>query len=198
MWAARGHRRLVVRLISAFLLLGAGTAGAAGIDWPTSEDVWEVVTLRNWNTRIVVASTTLLGITAGIVGTFLLLRRRSLMGDALSHATLPGIGLAFLGGGRGWVPAPLARASTVPANLVQGSSRGLGWDALRRGGWGGSAISPRAFGHTGFTGTSILCDPRYDLCVVLLTNRVHPTRDNSRITGVRRALHDLVIGAMER
>lgn len=96
MWAARGHRRLVVRLISAFLLLGAGTAGAAGIDWPTPEEVWEVVTLRNWNTRIVVASTTLLGITAGIVGTFLLLRRRSLMGDALSHATLPGIGLAFL------------------------------------------------------------------------------------------------------
>ena len=108
------------------------------------------------------------------------------------------IGLAFLGGGRGWLPAPLARQATKPANLVPGSSRGLGWDTLRVGGWGGSLISPRAFGHTGFTGTSILCDPRDDLCVVLLTNRVHPTRDNPRVTGLRAELHDLVISRVER
>ena len=54
------------------------------------------------------------------------------------------------------------------------------------------------FGHTGFTGTSVWCEPGTDLCVVLLTNRVHPTRVNARITGVRRALHDLVLAAVER
>lgn len=51
--------------------------------------------LGSYNTLLVVASTSLLGIAAGLVGSFLLLRKRSLMGDALSHATLPGIGVAF-------------------------------------------------------------------------------------------------------
>lgn len=58
-------------------------------------DLLEVLLLRNYNTSLVVLSTTLLGIAAGLVGTFLLLRKRSLMGDALSHATLPGIAIAF-------------------------------------------------------------------------------------------------------
>ena len=53
------------------------------------------ITLPGYTTLIVVGSTTLLGIAAGIIGSFLLLRKRSLMGDALSHATLPGIGIAF-------------------------------------------------------------------------------------------------------
>jgi manganese/zinc/iron transport system permease protein len=52
--------------------------------------------LSAYNTQLVIAAATLLGIAAGVVGTFLLLRKRSLMGDALSHACLPGIGLAFL------------------------------------------------------------------------------------------------------
>ena len=58
-------------------------------------DIWEILSLRNYNTRLVVLSTSILGIAAGLVGSFLLLRKRSLMGDALSHATLPGIALAF-------------------------------------------------------------------------------------------------------
>ena len=59
-------------------------------------DVLNVLFLQSYNTRIVVAGTTLLGLACGIVGAFLLLRKRSLMGDALSHATLPGIGIAFV------------------------------------------------------------------------------------------------------
>ncbi len=59
-------------------------------------EVWRVATLQNYNTRLVVLSTTLLGAASGLIGTFLLLRKRSLMGDALSHACLPGIGLAFI------------------------------------------------------------------------------------------------------
>jgi len=50
----------------------------------------------DYNTRLVVLSTVMLGVASGLVGSFLLLRKRSLMGDALSHACLPGIGLAFL------------------------------------------------------------------------------------------------------
>lgn len=68
-----------------------------GVDWPTPGEVFRVATLRNYNTRLVVLSTMLLGIASGLVGTFLLLRKRSLMGDALSHACLPGIGLLFMG-----------------------------------------------------------------------------------------------------
>ena len=49
-----------------------------------------------------------------------------------------------------------------------------------------------AIGHTGFTGTSLWLDPARDRYAVLLTNRVHPTRANDRIQGVRRAFHDAV------
>ena len=62
---------------------------------PALSEIVEVLLLQNYNTRLVVLSTTLLGIAAGLVGTFLLLRKRSLMGDALSHATLPGVAIAF-------------------------------------------------------------------------------------------------------
>lgn len=58
-------------------------------------DLWDILSLRYYNTRLVVLSTAILGIAAGLVGSFLLLRKRSLMGDALSHATLPGIALTF-------------------------------------------------------------------------------------------------------
>jgi len=65
----------------------------------------EVLTLQTYNTRLVVLSTMLLGVSAGLLGVFLLMRKRSLMGDALSHATLPGIALMFIlmvaGGGTG-------------------------------------------------------------------------------------------------
>ncbi len=65
--------------------------------WPTVSQVARVLTFGGgYNTTIVILSTTLLGIAAGIVGVFALLRKRSLVGDALSHATLPGIGLAFI------------------------------------------------------------------------------------------------------
>ena len=52
--------------------------------------------LQDYNTRVVMLGAGLLGMAAGMVGSFTLLRRRARMGDALSHATLPGVGLAFL------------------------------------------------------------------------------------------------------
>ncbi len=68
----------------------------AGFSLPSLWEVWQVASLQNYNTRLVVLSTMLLGVAAGLIGTFLLMRKRSLMGDALSHATLPGIGLMFI------------------------------------------------------------------------------------------------------
>lgn len=63
---------------------------------PELSDILNVLFLRDYNTRLVVLSTCLLGCGGGLMGGFLLLRKRSLMGDTLSHATLPGVGLAFL------------------------------------------------------------------------------------------------------
>ncbi len=63
---------------------------------PDLADIYHVLLLRDYNTRLVVVCTLLLGCACGLMGGFLLLRKRSLMGDTLSHATLPGIGLAFI------------------------------------------------------------------------------------------------------
>jgi len=65
-------------------------------EWPGLMDVWNVFSLQDYNTRLVVISTLILGLASGLIGCFLLLRKRSLMGDALSHACLPGIGIAFI------------------------------------------------------------------------------------------------------
>ncbi|MEQ9455245.1 MAG: iron chelate uptake ABC transporter family permease subunit [Phycisphaeraceae bacterium] len=79
-------------------------------------DALRVLLLEDYNTRLVVLSTAMLGLASGFIGSFLLLRERSLMGDALSHATLPGIGIAFMlmvvAGGSGKVlPLLLAGAA---------------------------------------------------------------------------------------
>jgi len=75
------------------------------------------------------------------------------------------------------------------------SSRALGWDTPSKGSSAGDELSARAFGHTGFTGTSIWIDPAKDLFVILLTNRVYPTRQNDRILRVRPEVADLAARA---
>jgi CubicO group peptidase (beta-lactamase class C family) len=57
-------------------------------------------------------------------------------------------------------------------------------------------MGPHAFGHTGFTGTSIWIDPDRQLFVVFLTNRVQPTRENQKIAKIRPALHDAVMQSL--
>lgn len=86
------------------------------LEWPSADDVKRTILLSDYNTRIVAIGTTMLGIAAGIVGVFMLLRRRSLLGDVVSHSTLPGIAIAFLimeminpGGGK-WLPGLLTGA----------------------------------------------------------------------------------------
>ncbi len=79
---------------------------------------------------------------------------------------------------------------------VPGSSRALGWDTMLPTSSCGTRMSKAAVGHTGFTGTSLWIDPQADVYVVLLTNRVHPTRANEAILRVRPALHDAVLRAL--
>ena len=77
-------------------------------------------------------------------------------------------------------------------------SRGLGWvvKGTRTHSSAGDLLSPRAYGHTGFTGTSVWIDPENDLFVVLLTNRVHPTRENSNHIRLRALFHNAVAAAL--
>jgi beta-N-acetylhexosaminidase len=84
---------------------------------------------------------------------------------------------------------------TTPQNL-SGGTRTLGWAVPTEGGSSGHYFSAHSFGHTGYTGTSIWIDPDRQSFVVLLTNRVHPTRENQKIAQVRPALHDAVMQAL--
>jgi CubicO group peptidase (beta-lactamase class C family) len=79
---------------------------------------------------------------------------------------------------------------------VPGSSRALGWDTVSEHSSAGTLFSPHSFGHTGFTGTSLWIDPDRRLFLILLTNRVHPTRENDAIRKVRPALADAVVRAL--
>jgi CubicO group peptidase (beta-lactamase class C family) len=87
---------------------------------------------------------------------------------------------------------------TCQQAAIAGQRRGLAWVL-----WtpqdcaGGPSLSPRSFGHTGFTGTSLWIDPERELLVVALTNRVHNGREDlAGIQAFRPRLHDLVVEAV--
>ncbi|MCD5416333.1 serine hydrolase, partial [Candidatus Bipolaricaulota bacterium] len=78
-------------------------------------------------------------------------------------------------------------------------SRGLGWLLQAENNFSaGDMLSESAFGHTGFTGTSLWIDPYYELIVILLTNRVHPTRARGagEIQRIRGRINNLAVGAI--
>ena len=104
-----------------------------------------------------------------------------------------------------WDSLQLIRSETVAEFTrrqpgVPGSTRALGWDTPSDSGYSsaGAKLSRRSFGHTGFTGTSLWMDPDRDLFIILLTNRVHPTRANTAILRVRPRVADLVMDALTR
>ena len=84
---------------------------------------------------------------------------------------------------------------TAPQPLAAGA-RTLGWMAPTPNSSSGRFFSAHSFGHLGFAGTSIWIDPDRQLFVILLTNRVYPSRENDKIAGVRPAVHDAVIQAL--
>ena len=73
---------------------------------------------------------------------------------------------------------------TKRQNITPGSDYALGWDTPSQNGKSsaGDYLSKTSFGHLGFTGTSMWVDPENEIIVVLLTNRVHPTRNKKNIT----------------
>jgi len=100
------------------------------------------------------------------------------------------------------VPRPTSHAPIVDCATVEMftrvqqpelGSRALGWDTPSGQSSAGDRMSRRSFGHTGFTGTSMWMDPENDLFVILLTNRVHPTRADTQIFQVRRAVADTAV-----
>ncbi|MDE3216332.1 MAG: beta-lactamase family protein, partial [Gemmatimonadota bacterium] len=95
-----------------------------------------------------------------------------------------------LDGVRLFAAKTVAEFTTVQDSAM--SNRALGWEKPDGTNSAGHYLSPAAFGHTGFTGTSIWIDPAQDLFIVLLTNRVDPTRNNHKIGAVRVALADAV------
>ena len=117
--------------------------------------------------------------TAGAVGAFARAMLRTLAGEAI-------------------LAQPETARHFITRFPIPGSSRALGWDTMLPSSSCGTLMSQTAIGHTGFTGTSVWIDWERDLYVVLLTNRVHPTRENNAIRAVRRAVHDRVVEIVGR
>jgi CubicO group peptidase (beta-lactamase class C family) len=131
------------------------------------------------------------------------------VGGAAGHAGIFSTALEVAALGQAWLDALCGRPSIVPAATAEefarrdatpGTTRALGWDTpsaegsslgtrLGRRGWG-------AIGHLGFTGTSLWLDRNREVVVALLTNRVHPSRDNELIRAFRPRFHDAVAEAL--
>jgi CubicO group peptidase (beta-lactamase class C family) len=126
------------------------------------------------------------------------------LGGAAGHAGLFGTAGA-VGGfaraalhtirGQGVLARPQTMREFIARTNVPGSSRALGWDTMLPTSSCGTLMSATAIGHTGFAGTSLWIDWERDLYVVLLTNRVHPTRENVAIRAIRPRFHDAVVSA---
>lgn len=130
---------------------------------------------------------------AGLFGTV------SAVGEYARHL------LQILDGRSGAFDAGLLRTFVNRRTEIPGGSRALGWDTMLPTSSCGTRMSPAAFGHTGFTGTSLWIDPESKaepagppgVYVVLLTNRVHPNAgDAAMIRQLRRDVHDAVMAAL--
>jgi CubicO group peptidase (beta-lactamase class C family) len=109
------------------------------------------------------------------------------------------LGRAVLDAAMGRADAPLVSQATLRAALAvrEGGSHRLGWDGKSAGeSSAGKRMSAQTFGHLGFTGTSIWCDPVADVVITLLSNRVCPSRANEKIKGFRPAFHDAIMAAL--
>jgi CubicO group peptidase (beta-lactamase class C family) len=81
-------------------------------------------------------------------------------------------------------------------DVADAAGQRLGWIGPELGGPLARPFGSTSFGHTGFTGTSIWIDPELDLVVVLLTNRVHPSRERTGVGELRGAVSAAVLGAI--
>lgn len=150
---------------------------------PTEQDAWRGRLLAG---EVHDENAWALGGVAGHAGLF---------GTAAAVAQVAHWWLSEWMGGEATEVSRLVRQFTARVTQVPGSSRALGWDTPSAPSSSGQYFSSDSFGHLGFTGTSVWIDPRKALIVVLLTNRVHPTRANDGIKAFRPQLHDAVVDA---
>ncbi|MBN1905442.1 MAG: serine hydrolase [Deltaproteobacteria bacterium] len=79
-------------------------------------------------------------------------------------------------------------------NIVKESTWALGWDTpSKQASSSGRYFSNKSFGHLGFTGTSVWMDLEQDIMIILLSNRVHLTRENTKIRLFRPVIHDMIM-----
>lgn len=96
------------------------------------------------------------------------------------------------------IPKPLIRQFFARQNVVAGSTRALGWDTPSKGTFsGGTLLSEKSIGHTGFSGTSIWFDLTRKLLMLLFSNRVHPSRNNHTFIHMRPKIHDTIVIAID-
>ena len=100
-------------------------------------------------------------------------------------------------GGKRYLSEEVINKFLTPENRSSNRVHGWGLKSLTGYSSAGSKFSNESFGHTGFTGTSIWVDPIRKVFVILLTNRVYPTRENNKISEFRPILHDKVIECLE-
>jgi CubicO group peptidase (beta-lactamase class C family) len=117
-----------------------------------------------------------------------------LFGDALSVARYAN---CILHGGAPLFHPETVRQFTTRAKDPAGTSRTMGWDTPSTPSQSGTRFSPRSFGHLGYTGTSLWCDPERGLSVTLLTNRTWPDASNQAMKEVRPLIHDAILECVE-
>jgi CubicO group peptidase (beta-lactamase class C family) len=171
----------------------AGVAGEISFDarqeWlprlaPTSDDPQRVGTVDDRNAEALGGVAGHAGLFGTVAGVGIL--ARSWLAARLALSAGPALG------------SPQAVARFSSRGDVPGSSRALGWDTMLPTSSCGTRMSPMAFGHTGFTGTSLWIDPTAGAYAVLLTNRVYPTpRPADAMTAFRRAFHDAMMEDLE-
>jgi CubicO group peptidase (beta-lactamase class C family) len=122
-----------------------------------------------------------------------------LFGNAADVHALAAMLFACFRGEPGPLPTALVREFWRRDGTVPESTWALGWDTPSPGAsTAGSRVSRDAVGHLGFTGTSLWVDLERGCHVVLLTNRVHPSRENHKIRELRPRFHDAVFEAVDR
>lgn len=128
----------------------------------------------------------------------------SAMGGVAGHAGLFGDALSvarfaecILRGGSPIFRAETVKLFTTRATRPEGTSRTPGWDTPSAPSQSGKRFSAGSYGHLGYTGTSLWCDPTRRLSVTLLTNRTWPDATNQAIKEVRPRVHDAIVEAVE-
>jgi len=181
----------IVRPLRAAPMMFCPTAGRAQLDGirpivdvsriaPTEQDEWRKRLLHG---EVHDENAAAMGGVAGHAGLF---------GTAESVLAVSGAWLRGYHGRKSMLEGELVRQFTTRQESAARSSWALGWDTPSVPSSSGSHFSERSFGHLGYTGTSLWIDPLCELEVVLLSNRVHPSRRNEKIKSFRPYIHDLV------